>query len=246
MKKEANYFPHYYGARNDDKILKIRSRFDNCWGYGLFFMLCETMAESSKGTFDYESMAELSLSYSIDTDKIKQLVDYCIEIELFYKSDNNVHSKTMDDFKQFRKERSDSGKKGAMSKWHSDGLVNGSAINQPMALKESKVNKSKVNKSKIKENDIDKQKLLTNQITSFNIMWNKYPKRLGKKQAFKHYSASVKSKEDFENINTALNNYLKQIEKDSIQDKFIRHGSTWFNNWQDYLNVTEAERWNKL
>lgn len=90
-------------------------------------------------------------------------------------------------------------------------------------------------------------KIKNNQLNTFNELWSKYPRPLGKKQAFKHYCASVKTKEDCIAINTALENYIKEIETKKIEEQFIKHGSTWFNNWQDYLNQKEeAIRWNKL
>lgn len=74
----------------------------------------------------------------------------------------------------------------------------------------------------------------------FEQLWGKYPRKLGKKDALKHFKASIKSEEDWKNINKALNNYLnsKNVREGNIQ--YIQHGSTWFNNnWKDWIDYKE-------
>jgi phage replication O-like protein O len=68
----------------------------------------------------------------------------------------------------------------------------------------------------------------------FEFLWKSYPRRIDKKAAYRHYKASVKTAEDMEAIDTALGNYLEYLKKNNIDPKYIKHGSTWFNNWQDW------------
>lgn len=72
----------------------------------------------------------------------------------------------------------------------------------------------------------------------FSKLWEAYPKKDGRKAAEKHYYATVKNESDMERINLALGNYLNRIETEKINPKFIKNGSTFFNNWQDF-GVTE-------
>jgi len=67
----------------------------------------------------------------------------------------------------------------------------------------------------------------------FERFWKKLPAKMkvGKKNAFRHFKASVKTQKDFENLEGALENY-KQSER--FRKGFIQNGSTWFNNWQDW------------
>lgn len=67
----------------------------------------------------------------------------------------------------------------------------------------------------------------------FKAIWNDFPNRLGSKQAFRHYKASVKTEQDKEDIRKALNNYVNSR---AVKDGFIQHGSTWFNNWRDWVD----------
>jgi hypothetical protein len=70
---------------------------------------------------------------------------------------------------------------------------------------------------------------------SFSDIWKLYPERIGKKAAEKHFKVSVKTQEDWNNINLALQNYLKS---EKVSKGFIQNGSTWFNNWTDWIDYT--------
>lgn len=66
----------------------------------------------------------------------------------------------------------------------------------------------------------------------FEELWKVYPRKIGKPSAFKHYLKTVKTDADIDRINDALAVYLKEVKNDD--PRFIKHGSTWFNNWQDW------------
>lgn len=73
----------------------------------------------------------------------------------------------------------------------------------------------------------------------FEEIWNKYPNRVGKKQAQRHYEATVKTEKDRESCLDALSNYEKHLAVNTW--KKPQNGSTWFNNWQDWVNWKEPE-----
>jgi len=81
-----------------------------------------------------------------------------------------------------------------------------------------------------------KQLLNTELINIFIKLYNKYPKKVGKKSALKHFKASVKTEEDAKNIGIALDHYL---ESERVAKGFIQNASTWFNNWQDWVEFEE-------
>ena len=70
----------------------------------------------------------------------------------------------------------------------------------------------------------------------FESLWQQYPRREGKKEALRHYIASVKTEQEQQAIQKALNNYKIKIDKEKIESKYIMHGSSWFNNWRDYVD----------
>ena len=71
----------------------------------------------------------------------------------------------------------------------------------------------------------------------FESIWSKYPNKDGKKQALKHFLATVKTDQDWTNIQQALDNYLNSRR---VKTGFIKNGSTWFNNWADWTHYTEV------
>jgi len=75
---------------------------------------------------------------------------------------------------------------------------------------------------------------------SFDEIWSKYPNKVGRKAAEKHFEASVKTKEDFDKIKIALENYLKS---ERVQKGFIQNGSTWFNDWQGWFEQKPKSKW---
>ena len=82
----------------------------------------------------------------------------------------------------------------------------------------------------------EKQRILTE---PFEDLWKTYPKRLGKKAALKHFISSVKSEVDLADIKKALANYIaSRVGEDPT---YIKHGSTWFNNWRDWVDYQPKE-----
>lgn len=73
----------------------------------------------------------------------------------------------------------------------------------------------------------------------FEDIWGKYPRRDGKKEALKHYIATVKTDKDKSDIQKALTNYLTHLSTNKTDGKYIKMGATWFNNWQDWVNFIE-------
>lgn len=76
-----------------------------------------------------------------------------------------------------------------------------------------------------------------NHVAIFEEVWSKYPKRLGKKQALKHFKSSVNTKEDIENCLKAVDNYCSFINHNRIEQRFIKYGSTFFCNWTDWIDL---------
>ena len=74
-------------------------------------------------------------------------------------------------------------------------------------------------------------------VDRFEAIWKKYPNKDGKRDALRHFKATVKCEEDWENIQKALGNYLAS---ERVKKGFIKNGSTWFNGWRDWVDYTET------
>ena len=87
-------------------------------------------------------------------------------------------------------------------------------------------------------NTIDKgsNKELENE---FEIIWSDYPNKKGKANALKSYIKARKKGTTKEDIYNGLQNYIKYIKIEKIDQQYIKHGSTWFNNkcWEDDYSI---------
>lgn len=78
----------------------------------------------------------------------------------------------------------------------------------------------------------------------FDEIWEKYPVKDGRKEARRHFNATVKTEQDWNNINKALNNYLAHLKKEMWKNP--KNGSTWFNNWQDWIHYHEPKKFDSI
>lgn len=67
----------------------------------------------------------------------------------------------------------------------------------------------------------------------FDALWSKYPRRVGKKDALRHYKAARKEAIRFEDIDRGLDKYIEYCR--GKPEQYIMQGSTWFcgHHWDD-------------
>lgn len=75
----------------------------------------------------------------------------------------------------------------------------------------------------------------------FETAWARYPRKDGKKEAFRHFRASVQTEAALNALHQALHNYLRHLANEGTEPRYIKSGSTWFNNWRDWLEWTPVE-----
>lgn len=100
-------------------------------------------------------------------------------------------------------------------------------------------------KDKDKEKDKDKDREgsregSAEQVSWFEKIWVEFPQkgRVGKKLALRYFCSSVKNLEDAKRCAQSLERYL---ESKRVKDGYIQNATTWFNNWTDWENYTEAK-----
>ena len=100
------------------------------------------------------------------------------------------------------------------------------------------------NEKNIKNNNEQKQILLEH----FNFIWEKYPNKKGKAKAIEYYLqwikgrtiAGITRKLTDEQMYYAVVKYQKECEKNNVEQKFIKHGDTFFNKAiLDYVEVND-------
>ena len=103
-------------------------------------------------------------------------------------------------------------------------------VNNNRTTSEQQVN---TNKNEKKEKN-EKNK---NLFVFFEKLWKDYPRKDGKKEAERHFNNSVQTDDDCYHIEKALQNYKTHILNKKTEYQFIKMGSTWFNNWRDWIEV---------
>lgn len=152
MSKEANSFLHYAGARNDEAILKLRSRFG--WeGYGLYFALLEMLREADNQELENEH-CYLAFALHTTEDKIRDVLTYILELDLFKLEGNKFYSEGMKErVKAFEKKR----------ETYRNNALKGKSSNSK-AMAQQSLSQSKKEKENLNENKSKKIGWVTNEI----------------------------------------------------------------------------------
>lgn len=80
----------------------------------------------------------------------------------------------------------------------------------------------------------------------FEELWKLYPNKKGKTNAFKSYERECKKKKNpakFEEVKKGLIAYCEYIKATNIEMRFIKNGSTWFNQrcWEDDYTIQNGK-----
>lgn len=126
--KSSFYFQHDYNSHNDERVLMLRSEY-GAEGYGVFWMIIETMAMSSKSQINRVAIGGLSLGYGVAKDRLSSIIDYCLTIGLLKESqDGAIFSDRLRQSLAWREALKTAGKIGADKRWsgsHKNRVANG-------------------------------------------------------------------------------------------------------------------------
>ena len=77
----------------------------------------------------------------------------------------------------------------------------------------------------------------------FEELWKKYPRKDGKKDAFRHYQAARRDGVTYQTISDGLDRYNNYLEKTNTNEQFINKGSSWFcgRHWDDEYKVPKKQ-----
>jgi hypothetical protein len=82
-----------------------------------------------------------------------------------------------------------------------------------------------------KDKKINKKEISAELESQFESLWKLYPRKQGdKKKAKESYIKAVKTGETtYETVKNGIEMYIKYNEYHNVQEDYIKHGSTWFN-----------------
>ncbi len=73
MNKDAFYFPHFSNARNDRKLRRLRKEL-GIEGYGIYFMILETLRDQDGFTYPMEDIDLLSEEFGTSEQKLRTVI----------------------------------------------------------------------------------------------------------------------------------------------------------------------------
>lgn len=93
-------------------------------------------------------------------------------------------------------------------------------------------NHREYNTKQLKTNNQERNNIYNRE---FENLWDEYPRKQGKAQALKAYIKARQSGAEFEKVQDGIKAYVNYIKSEKIEPKYIKQGSTWFNQqcWND-------------
>jgi len=149
MEKEAFYFPHFCNARHDRKIRRLRKELGT-EGYGIYFMLLETLREQQDLMYPLDDLDLLAEEFGVSEAKVRVAIcNYGLfeidEEQKFFSPKMLVY---LEPYFKMKEQRKIAGQKSADKR---RGIEISTTVQQPFndrSTKESKEKESKVNEIK--------------------------------------------------------------------------------------------------
>lgn len=158
MSKDAYYFPHDSNAKDDPKCVLLIEQL-GMEGYGIYWMLIETLREQPDYTYPVANIPALGRRYNTTAEKVKTVV---CNYGLFTVKDDKIFfsdslNRRMLVLEEKRAKRSEAGRLGNAARWKTS-QTDRNAITMRSQFIASKVKKSKEKESIGKESMRGKRK----------------------------------------------------------------------------------------
>ena len=158
MSKDAYYFPHDSNAKDDPKCVLLIEQL-GMEGYGIYWMLIETLREQPDYTYPVANIPALGRRYNTTAEKVKTVV---CNYGLFTVKDDKIFfsdslNRRMLVFEEKRAKRSEAGRLGNAARWKTS-QTDRNAITMRSQFIASTVKKSKEKESIGKESMRGKRK----------------------------------------------------------------------------------------
>ena len=67
------------------------------------------------------------------------------------------------------------------------------------------------------------------------ILYKKYPKKVGKQKGLKKLSREIKTQTDFDNLSLAIDRYISFLIVNKTETQFVKQFDSFATVWKDYL-----------
>lgn len=98
VKNYCDYFTHDNNMRNHRKVKAIRTKF-HAVGYAIWNMFLEYLTGADGNVFEFSDieLELLSGDFGVSVTEIRDVLNYCIKLELLFMDDGFVYSETLDE-----------------------------------------------------------------------------------------------------------------------------------------------------
>lgn len=159
MSKDAYYFPHDSNAKDDPKCVLLIEQL-GMEGYGIYWMLIETLRDQPEYTYPVVLLPALARRYNTTPEKVKTVVG---NYGLFVVEDDTVFfSQSLIDrmlpLEERRLKLSEAGKRGNAARWN---IATRSQGDSRAIATQSQVEERRVDKKREEREEIEKRKAFT-------------------------------------------------------------------------------------
>lgn len=93
-------------------------------------------------------------------------------------------------------------------------------------------------KKKEKEKEID----IPHAVFDFELVWKKYPRKLGKAEGMARLATMIKTNEDYQLLLKSIDRYVAHLSKSGTEEQFMKHfpsflGTSKKQTWRDWLET---------
>lgn len=72
-------------------------------------------------------------------------------------------------------------------------------------------------------------------------LYQNYPRKEGKKKGLEKLQREIKTKEQYDKVLIAVQNYANECKTENRERQYIKHFSTWVSVWEDYLETEQPK-----
>lgn len=134
MAKDAYWFRHDANARNDIKVIELRS-LHGYEGYGLYFAILEIMREQAHYAIPEGKIGMVSVALGESPQKVSKVIEDCVSVGLFERGDGLIYSPSflerMSKWEESKSRNGTNGAKGGRPKKNPKDNQNNNQNNNP-------------------------------------------------------------------------------------------------------------------
>ena len=87
----------------------------------------------------------------------------------------------------------------------------------------------------VKDSETVREK--TKEVFNFEEVYKHYPRKLGKKQGIGKLGKTIKTKEKYELLLEAVQNYAAYCKEHDTEEKYIKHFDSWVSIWEKWIPI---------